>query len=170
MPFGTQQDLSKFPIYWMPSILHLALSPQIIACSLLLSYRHNTEHIDKSLWKNKKRGNRIKNLILLCTSLLLLISPSRPPVLVSQASYACILCFMALTYLLTLIIVWVFSVCSSNNIQFSVFRWTWITGQFKYMKLLMFSAKSGPYVLWVSICSLGFHTCQSSTFCIFLVH
>lgn len=54
MPFGTQQDLSEFPLYWMPSILHLALSPQIITYSLSLSYNHSAEHTDKRLQKKLK--------------------------------------------------------------------------------------------------------------------
>lgn len=104
MPFGTQQDLSELPVYWMPSILHLAPSPEIITCCLLLSYSHNAEHTDKSLQENKKRRNGIKELVVLCINLLLLFSPLRPPILFSQVSIACVLCFMALAYLFTLII------------------------------------------------------------------
>lgn len=55
MPFGTQQDPSEFPVYWMPSVLHLAPSPQILTCCLLSSYSHNDKHTDKSLQKNKKK-------------------------------------------------------------------------------------------------------------------
>lgn len=110
--------------------------------------------------REQLRGNKIKNRVVY-QSVTLHLS--------SQASYSVwssLLClsfpFIGLGYSTALIIGrWFFSnVFFSNYTVSSVFRWACIKSQFKYLKLLTFFSKSGTYVLWVSICSLDFQTCQ----------